>query len=69
MSNVLNPNFDYTYDGKLSTEIFIQPAVQNPDITSLFRVVTGINYKQQFNITTPLGKVMKGVISIGTSAE
>jgi len=66
MSNVLNPNFDYTYDGKLSTEVFIQPAVQNPDITSLFRVVPGINYKQQFNITTPLGKVMKGEQGCGT---
>lgn len=65
MSNVLNPNFDYTYDGKLSTEVFIQPAVQNPDITSLFRVVPGINFKQQFNITTPLGKVMKGAQGCG----
>ena len=66
MANVINPNFDYTYDGDLSTEVFIQPAVNHPDILQVFRVLNGINYKQQINITTPLGKVMKGSQGCGT---
>ena len=66
MSNVYNTNFDYTYDGKLTEEILVGPAVMHPDVLQVFRVIPGINYKQQLNLVNPLGKVMKGAQNCGT---
>ena len=66
MSNVINPNFSYTFPGNLTSEIFLEPAVQHPDLLSVFRVITGVNYKQQLNIGRILGKVLKGAQGCGT---
>lgn len=66
MGNITNTNFDYTYDGKLSLDVFIKPAVQNPMIQSLFTIRQGINFKEQLNLLSPLGKVMKGSQGCGT---
>lgn len=59
-NNILLTNFDYIYDGILSTEVFIEPAVRAPMITDLFTVRTGIKYKEQLNISQQLGKILKG---------
>lgn len=65
MSNIINPNYSYTYDGNLNTEVFIKPAVLHPDILQIFRVIPGIKYKQQLNIGFPLGKTVKGAQGCG----
>lgn len=65
MANLITTNFDYTYDGQLATEIFIKPAVMNPDTLSLFRVIPGIKYKRQLSLLNPLGKILQGAQGCG----
>ena len=64
MANVLNPNFDYTYDGTLSTQFFYDPIVQYPDLRSVF-TVRRVRYKEQLPIVAALGKVLKGAQGCG----
>lgn len=59
-NNVLTTNFNYTYDGDLSTEIFIKPAVMHPDTLQLFRVIDNVKYKRQLSRLNPFGKILKG---------
>ena len=59
-NNVVLTNIDYTYPGKLSEQVLIDPAINAPDIQSLFTVRTGIAYKEQLNTAAQLGKILKG---------
>ena len=52
----LGTNFNYTYDGKLSTEVFLNPALESPEIKSLFQVRRGIRFKEQINTAGPLDR-------------
>jgi hypothetical protein len=55
MSNVISTNFSYTYDGLLTTDLLIKPAIENPDLKALFRTMYGIKSKKQLNLVNPLG--------------
>lgn len=68
MSNIANPAYNYTFNGDVNKRMFIDPALKNPDILSLFSVENNVNYKKQLNIVGQLGKVTKGVQGCGTQA-
>lgn len=65
MANTLNPNFDYTYDGVLATQLFYDPIVSHPDIRQLF-TVRRVRFKEQLPIVAALGKVLQGAQGCGT---
>lgn len=52
-------NFDYTYNGKLSTEVLFCPSINTPAISDLFVIYPQLKYKQQISILLPLEKVIK----------
>ena len=52
----LGVNLDYTYPGKLSTEVFLNPALQSPEIQSLFDVRSDVRNKEQINIAGPFDR-------------
>ena len=68
MANILGTNFSYTYDGNLSEEILVTQAVQNPDIRDLFRVIDGIDHKEQLSLLSPGGKALKGAQACGAQS-
>lgn len=65
MANILTTNFDYTYDGILTQDVLIKPAVMHPDTLSLFRVIPGVKSKYQLNLVNPLGKIVQGAQQCG----
>ena len=54
MANIANPSYSYTFNGDVNKRMFIDPALKNPDILSLFSVENNVNYKKQllFNFDT-----------------
>ena len=68
MANAIQTNFNYTYPGELSLEMFYAPSVQTPDITKLFTVRTGIKSKQQLATPQVLSKIVKAYNNTGSYA-
>jgi hypothetical protein len=58
-------NFDYTYNGKLSTDVLFQPTIGTPAISDLFTIFPKLKYKQQIPLLLPLSKVVKAYTSCG----
>jgi len=67
MANTLTPNFNYTYDGITSTEVFYKPTVLTPDVLQIFKVLTGVKSKQQLNLVAPLSNITKADQGCGTT--
>lgn len=59
MATILTPSFDYTYPGKLNTEFFAAPTVDDYNLLDVFRVINGIRSGQQLNLLGRLGKGLK----------
>jgi hypothetical protein len=59
MANVINTNFSYTWPGQTSTDVFIKPSLQTPEIKSLFEVRTGIKSGAKLNVLGSLSKITK----------
>lgn len=57
--NILNVNFDFTYNGKLSLEILNKPSVVTPPISQFWEIMPGIGYKIQLPTLDPLSKIIK----------
>ena len=64
MADVLGLDFDYTYPGKLSTDVFVKPSIDTPDL-SIFRILTDIQSKQQLNLRNNLSKIVKAYSGCG----
>lgn len=60
MANIVIPQYNYTYDGKLALDFLINPGLQNPDVQSLFTTIPNVKYKLQLNLVQQLGKMVKG---------
>lgn len=58
-ASVIGVDFDYTYDGKLSTEVLFKPSINTPPMNDLFTPYTGLKYKQQIPLLLPLEKIVK----------
>ena len=58
-------NFDYTYNGKLSTEVLFKPTVGTPAISDFFTIFPQLKYKQQIPLLLPLEKIVKAYTSCG----
>jgi hypothetical protein len=59
MANILSTDFNYTYDGKLSTDVLIKPSIMTPDVLALFTVYPEVKYKQPISLTGTLEKITK----------
>lgn len=58
-------NFDYTYNGKLSTEVLFRPSIDTPAIGDFFTIFPQLKYSQKVNLLLPLEKVVKAYTSCG----
>lgn len=59
MADIVTVNFDYTYNGKESTDLIFCPSVQVPALQQLFTIRTGIKCKEQIALTGYLSKIVK----------
>jgi len=67
MADIVTVNFDYTYNGKESTDLIFCPSVKTPKIEQLFTVRTGIKCKEQIALTGYLSKIVKAYSSCDRS--
>jgi hypothetical protein len=57
--SILETNFNYTYPGLLTTEIFYKPTLQAPALSDIFTIDQGIKDKKRYNLVTQLDKILK----------
>lgn len=57
--SILETNFNYTYPGILTTDIFYKPSLMNPALSDLFTVDQGIKSHKQYNLVNPISKILK----------
>lgn len=58
-------DFDYTYNGKLSTEVLFCPSIDTPALSDLFRIHPQLKYKEQISLLVPLTKIIKKYTTCG----
>jgi hypothetical protein len=56
-------DFDYTYNGKLSTEVLFCPSIDTPAISDFFKIFPQNKYKVQIPLLLPLSKIVKAYTS------
>lgn len=59
MASALETNFNYTYPGILTTEVFFKPVEDSPALSDLAIIDQGISYKKQYNVLPQLSKIVK----------
>ena len=59
MASALETNFNYTYPGILTTEVFFKPVEDSPALADIAIIDQGISYKKQYNILPQLSKILK----------
>mgnify|MGYP001237863022 CR=1 FL=1 len=59
MASALETNFNYTYPGILTTEVFFKPVEDSPALADLAVIDQGISYKKQYNVLPQLSKILK----------
>lgn len=57
--SILETNFNYTWPGILTTEIFYKPTLQAPALSDLFMIDQGIKDKKRYNLVTQLDKILQ----------
>ena len=61
--SIIGVDFDYTYNGKLSTEVLFKPTINTPAVSDFFTVYPQFKYKQQIPLLLPLQKIVKSYTS------
>lgn len=59
MATALTTDFNYTYPGILTTEIFFKPTEDTPALSDLFTIDPGIKDKKRYNVLNQLNKIVK----------
>jgi len=59
MASALETNFNYTYPGILTTEVFFKPTEDTPALADLAIIDQGISFRKRYNILGQLNKVLK----------
>lgn len=58
-ASILETNFNYTYPGILTTELYYKPSLGNPALADMFIVDQGIKSHKQYNLVNPISKILK----------
>lgn len=59
MVSILETNFNYTWPGILTTEIFYKPTLQAPALSDIFTIDQGIKDRKRYNLVTQLDKILQ----------
>jgi ATP-dependent Clp endopeptidase proteolytic subunit ClpP len=59
MVSILETNFNYTWPGILTTEIFYKPTLQAPALSDIFTIDQGIKDRKRYNLVTQLDKILR----------
>lgn len=59
MVSILETNFNYTYPGIITTDIFYKPTLQAPALSDIFTIDQGIKDRKRYNLITQLDKILQ----------
>lgn len=57
--SILEVNFNYTWNGILTTDLFYKPTIDSPALSDLLTIDPGTKDKKQYNIVGTLSKVLQ----------
>jgi ATP-dependent protease ClpP protease subunit len=58
MVSILETNFNYTYPGILTTDIYYKPTLDSPALSDIFTIDQDIKFQKQYNLVTELNKIV-----------
>lgn len=65
--SILETNFNYTWNGVLTTDLFFKPALGVPALADMFTVDLGSSDKKRYNLVTPIDKLLRPYTGCGGS--
>jgi hypothetical protein len=63
--SILETNFNYTWNGILTTDLFFKPSLDSPALSDFFTIDLGATDKKRYNLITPISKVLKPYTGCG----
>ncbi len=59
MTDILNENFDYDYNGTLLKEIFYKPTTETPMLSDFARIIPGSQFQIKVHLANPISNILK----------
>lgn len=66
-TSIIETNFNFTYPGILTTELFYKPTLSSPALSDLFTIDQGISFQKRYNVIPGLSKVIKPYTGCGAT--
>lgn len=57
--SILETNFNYTYPGILTTDIYYKPTLSTPALSDMFTIDQGIQFRKKYNLVTQLSNLLQ----------
>jgi hypothetical protein len=67
MAGIVGNNFNFTYSGQLTKEIFYKPTQDTPALSDFAIIDNGVKYKKQYNVLGQLDKIVKPYTGYGAT--
>ncbi len=67
MTSIIETNFNFTYPGILTTDLFYKPTLSSPALSDLFTIDQGISFQKRYNLIPGLSKVIKPYTGCGAA--
>lgn len=67
MTSIVETNFNFTYPGILTTDLFYKPTLTSPALSDLFTIDQGISFQKRYNLIPGLSKVIKPYTGCGAA--
>lgn len=65
MTSIIETNFNFTYPGILTTDLFYKPTLSSPALSDMFTIDQGISFQKRYNVIPGLSKVIKPYTGCG----
>lgn len=59
MASILETNFNFTYPGILTTDIYYKPSLASPAAADVFTIDQDIKFSKRYNLINPISKILK----------
>lgn len=67
--SILETNFNYTWNGILTTDLFFKPTLGTPALSDLFTIDLGASHKKVYNLVPSLSNVLQPYAGCTTTAN
>jgi len=67
MVSIVETNFNFTYPGILTTDLFYKPTLSSPALSDMFTIDQGISFQKRYNVVPGLSKIVKPYTGCGAS--